>query len=260
MLKNKKFPVSFSVSIVFHIALAFLLSYYQFQKIEIKSEYTEITWGPSNLNLSNEMSIAELESGILNEGENSEKKTLSADLINLPASKSNSGDEKISSLSEKKKLKEDELINYNLKSTKKTTDESSKISDLSNIGAENNKIGRTKDLKVNEDKIVGKGGTGFGEGQNISYDIVWSNNLNRNLEKFQLPKYPAGVNVSTQIRIKLSVEPSGFISEAVVLQKGNTLLENAAISTVKKWKFESLQSGQKQQNQNCVVTFKFVLQ
>jgi TonB family protein len=71
--------------------------------------------------------------------------------------------------------------------------------------------------------------------------------------------YPAGVNISAQIKLKVRVQPDGIVRSVAPAQKGDTRLENAAISKVKLWKFEPLLSSQAQMEQECSITFNFTL-
>lgn len=260
MFSKKLFPISIIFSVLLHIIFAIMMMYYSFEEAKTKVETIEMSWGPSPSDLSNEMDIANLESGNPQDGESSSSNSFSEETIELPSIKSLNNDEKIFTTKKEKKSDDSSPINFNPSSTKKNVEESSeKTSSTSSIGKKPQKEGRGSEDATDAAAPFGKGSVSIGAGKNVSYDIEWTNNLIRNLEVFSLPKYPAGANISTQIKLRLFVEPSGFISDVQVLQKGNTQLENVAIRDVKKWKFESLQSGQTQKTQSCVVTFRFVL-
>jgi TonB family protein len=72
--------------------------------------------------------------------------------------------------------------------------------------------------------------------------------------------YPKGVNIEAQIRLEAQVMPDGRIRAVRPVQKGNTALEEAAIAKVRHWIFEPLALSIPQRDQNCVITFNFVLQ
>ncbi len=103
------------------------------------------------------------------------------------------------------------------------------------------------------------GGVGNSIASNVSYDIQWSGGGQRNLASGDLPKYPSGVKVGAQIKLRVVVLPSGAVKSAQPLQKGDTRLENAAIKEVRLWMFEPLSSSDPQIEQRCVVTFNFRL-
>ncbi len=108
---------------------------------------------------------------------------------------------------------------------------------------------------------TGKGGYGSGDGigDGISFGIQWANGVSRKLISGNLPAYPSGVEISAQIKLKVTVFPDGRVKSAVPAQKGETKLENAAISNVKFWQFEPLLNAQPQVEQICDVTFNFKL-
>ena len=101
------------------------------------------------------------------------------------------------------------------------------------------------------------GGGGGTIGDNISYNVQWAGGKVRNLLSGDLPKYPAGVNVEAQIRLRVVVQPRGTVKSIQPLRKGDTRLEDAAIKEVKLWRFQSLQSSQPALDQECTVTFNF---
>jgi outer membrane biosynthesis protein TonB len=107
----------------------------------------------------------------------------------------------------------------------------------------------------------GKGGFGSGDGigDNVSFGFQWSNGGNRKLVSGDMPVYPSGVDVAAQIKLRVVVSSDGSVRSATPAQKGDTRLENAAISKVKLWKFESLLNAQSQIEQVCTITFNFTL-
>jgi len=101
------------------------------------------------------------------------------------------------------------------------------------------------------------GGAGSSIGENISYNVQWAGGKTRNLISGELPKYPPGVNVDAQIRLRVVVQPRGTVKSIQPLRKGDTRLENAAIKEVRSWRFQSLQSAQPALDQVCTVIFNF---
>lgn len=108
---------------------------------------------------------------------------------------------------------------------------------------------------------AGKGGFGSGDGigDNVSFGVAWVNGGNRKLLGGDVPTYPNGVNVTAQIKLRVRVMPDGTVRSVAPAQKGDTRLENAAISKVKLWRFEPLSGAQTPNEQDCTITFNFTL-
>ena len=104
----------------------------------------------------------------------------------------------------------------------------------------------------------GSGGGGNGEGGD-GFAVQWlQGNVRRKLAG-DLPKYPPGTNVEAQVRIKTVVLPDGTVRSVQPAQKGDNVLENAAMREVKFWRFEPLPAGVPQVEQTCIVSFLFKL-
>jgi len=101
------------------------------------------------------------------------------------------------------------------------------------------------------------GGVGGSIASNVSYDVKWVGGGTRDLITGDLPKYPQGVNVNAQIKLRVVVQPRGTVKAVQPLRKGNTKLENAAIEEVRTWRFQSLQWRQPALDQICTITFNF---
>jgi len=95
--------------------------------------------------------------------------------------------------------------------------------------------------------------------QGVSYAIQWLGGGTRKKISGDLPKYPPGANVEAQIRILAVVLPNGSIKGVQPAQKGNTVLEEAAMKEVRYWKFEPLKPSQPQVDQKCEIVFLFTL-
>ena len=107
--------------------------------------------------------------------------------------------------------------------------------------------------------IGGPGSNGTGPGGYPGFRIDWGGGMTRKLMRYNLPKYPEGVNITAQIKLQAIVQPDGSIKNLRPMQKANTALENVAIAEARLWKFESLNRTQPQQEQTCVITFNFEL-
>jgi hypothetical protein len=97
----------------------------------------------------------------------------------------------------------------------------------------------------------GEGGGGF--------SMRWLHGMTRRKISGELPKYPSGTNVSAQVKILTIVLPNGTVKSVQPIQKASPLLEDAALKSVRYWKFEPLGSSLSQVEQSCVITFYFKL-
>lgn len=85
---------------------------------------------------------------------------------------------------------------------------------------------------------IGRFGSGAGRGQ--GYGLEWGGGGNRVVVHKELPKYPAGVNTMTQIKIRFTVNPNGSVGMILPMQKGDPVLERAAIEALRRWQFNPL--------------------
>lgn len=100
------------------------------------------------------------------------------------------------------------------------------------------------------DKGLGKGlGPGIGP-------INWGGGGNRTVLYKKLPSYPKGVNLSAQIKIKFTVSKDGMVIKMIPLQKGDPVLEKAAMSALKQWRFNPLKEDKTMYG---IITFTFKL-
>ena len=100
---------------------------------------------------------------------------------------------------------------------------------------------------------------GSGVGNSVSVSMQWNDGGSRKKISGNLPTYPPGVNVETQIRIETVVQPDGSVKSLKPAQKGNTKLEEAAMKEVRLWMFEPLRQSSPQRDQTCIITFNFTL-
>lgn len=102
---------------------------------------------------------------------------------------------------------------------------------------------------------LGQKGTGTGAGLGFG-DIEWGGGGNRSVVQKKLPKYPPGVNTAAQIRIRFVVSPDGTVKSMLPLQKGDPLLEKAAMDALRQWRFNPLKE---QKEMFGIITFTFRL-
>jgi TonB family protein len=96
--------------------------------------------------------------------------------------------------------------------------------------------------------------------RDISYALEWVGDLTRRKVGGDLPEYPAGLNVEAVIRLRATVFPDGTIKSVRPVQRGNPRMEDAALNSVRYWRFEALARNQPQVEQDCFITFHFTLQ
>ncbi|MGA9116895.1 MAG: TonB family protein, partial [Bacteroidota bacterium] len=96
-------------------------------------------------------------------------------------------------------------------------------------------------------------------GEGVSASLFWADGGTRRKVSGDLPEYPAGVQVETQILLEAGVLPDGTVGRVRPLQKGNARLEEAALRAVRLWRFEPLRRSAPQREQVCTITFNFLL-
>lgn len=92
-----------------------------------------------------------------------------------------------------------------------------------------------------------------------AFEIDWMGDIKREIYQKRLPEFPEGVDREAVIKIKFTVLPNGLIGSAVLMQKGDTRLENATLETFKTWRFNPLPGYVLQDSQTGIITFRFKL-
>ncbi len=126
---------------------------------------------------------------------------------------------------------------------------------------EETKTVKTETKEKTDSKVttVGQGNKAEGEGS-FGFDIDWGGQGTRKIYSYILPSYPEGVNKEIDIRLRFSILPDGTVGNILPLTKADTRLENAAINSLRQWRFEALAPGQKQTEQAAVIVFPYRLQ
>ena len=224
--------MSFSFSIIFHflLLLIFLLITINFDYPP--REYVELTFGQSG----------EIGSSGAQGSQIEEVQQLS------------SPEEKNQTLDKSKDVKEVELPkakNTEVENVIKPADKNKEVSSESNSKIEQNTNSNTV-AEVQGNKSQGEGSFGF--------DIDWGGKGKRQILSYPLPKYPAGVYKEIDIKIMFTIKPDGSVGSTRLLTKADTKLENAALNSLRQWRFEPLSSSQKQIEQAAVIVFPYRLQ
>ena len=105
----------------------------------------------------------------------------------------------------------------------------------------------------------GQGNLAEGEGS-FGFDIEWGGRGKRKIYSYNLPKYPGGVTKEVDIKLQFTILPDGTIGTIFPKIKADTRLENAAINSLRQWRFEALAPSQKQDEQTAVIVFPYRLQ
>lgn len=113
--------------------------------------------------------------------------------------------------------------------------------------------------KNSQSTTTGAGNNAMGEGT-FGYDIDWGGNGTRKIYSYVLPEYPDGVSKEIDIRLRFTILPDGTVGTIFPLTKADTRLENAAINSLRQWRFEALAAFQKQLEQKAVIVFPYRLQ
>jgi len=91
------------------------------------------------------------------------------------------------------------------------------------------------------------------------FEIDWMGDIKREIYQRRLPEFPAEVQREAVIKIQFTVLPNGLVGSAVLLQKGDTRLENATLEAFKTWRFNPLPNYTEQESQTGIITFRFKL-
>ncbi|MEN8193002.1 MAG: TonB family protein [Bacteroidota bacterium] len=109
-----------------------------------------------------------------------------------------------------------------------------------------------------EKEAKGREETGEGTGK-FGFDIDFGGKGMRKIYSYTLPPYPKGVSKEIDVKLRFTIMPDGTVGRIFPLIKADTRLENAAINSLRQWRFEPLPKGQKQAGQTVVITFPFRL-
>ena len=120
---------------------------------------------------------------------------------------------------------------------------------------------KTKTTEDTKDKTTteGQGNKAKGEGS-FGFDFEEGGLGTRRIYSYIEPSYPEGVHKQIDIRLKFAILPDGTVGTILPLTKADTKLENAAINSLRQWRFEPLSPNQKQTEQTAVIVFHYRLQ
>ncbi|HSD63660.1 MAG TPA: hypothetical protein VLB50_07670 [Ignavibacteriaceae bacterium] len=230
MTYNSIRHISFSISLLIHILLFALLLLIKFSLDYPPREYVELSFGKFNQPGS---------SGAIGTQINEVEENAQAN--------------KNETMDKSKEIKEVELPK-----AKNTSEEN--VVKPADKQKEQTKDVKTETEEKSESKVTtsGQGNKAEGEGS-FGFDIDWGGQGTRRIYSYILPDYPEGVNKEIDIRLKFSILPDGTVGTILPLTKADTRLENAAINSLRQWRFEALDPGQKQMEQAAVIVFPYRL-
>lgn len=231
MTYNSIRHLSFSLSMIIHIIIFILLLFIKYSLDYAPREYVELSFGKSNQPGSSGAigtQINQVEENAKAESNETVDKSEEIKEVELPKAK-NTSEENVVKPADKDKEKTETIKTE----TKENTD--SKVT------------------------ASGQGNKAAGEGS-FGYDIDWGGQGQRRIYSYILPAYPQGVNKEIDIRLRFSILPDGTVGNILLLTKADTKLENAAINSLRQWRFEALAPGQKQSEQTAVIVFPYRLQ
>ena len=120
---------------------------------------------------------------------------------------------------------------------------------------------KTKATEDTKDNVTteGQGNKALGKGS-FGFDFEEGGLGTRRLYSYIEPSYPEGVHKEIDIRLKFAILPDGTVGTILPLTKADTKLENAAITSLRQFRFEPLSPNQKQVEQTAVIVFHYRLQ
>lgn len=232
MTYNSIRHLSYSVSIILHLILLGLFLIITISVDYSPTDYVELSFGTSgNINSSGAI------------GDQIEK----VEELAKPEEQTETVDKNI-------EVKEIELPKAENTSKENVIKPADKDEDVSLT----NKVKTEKNTESEVTK-TGQGNKAEGDGS-LGFDIDWGGKGKRKIYSFTLPSYPEGVHKEIDIRLRFTILPDGTVGTIIPLIKADTRLENAAINSLRKWRFEALAKSQKQVEQAAVIVFPYRLQ
>jgi outer membrane biosynthesis protein TonB len=232
MSSKKSSGISYSISFVLHAIAIVLLLLINLSFDYLPSEYVELSFGISDQTGSsgakgNKINIIK-EVPKPSEKEKSKEKSPEVKEVELPVAINTEKENVVKPANNEKEIAE-ERTELNTE----TTTSNSKSSE-----------------EGNNSEVEG----------NFGFDIDWGGKGTRKIYSFILPQYPEGVKKEVNIKLQFTILPDGTVGTIIPKMKADTRLENAAINSLRQWRFEALSSSQRQVEQTAVIVFPYRLQ
>ena len=232
MSSEKSTGISYTVSIFVHVILIGLFLLINMSFDYSPADYIELSFGISSESgssgaegnlVENIEEISELEMQSTTEEQNRE-----VNEVDLPVSETTSEENIIIPADEEKEI------------------------------AEENNNENTEEVNSNVTS-TGQGNESVGDGS-LGFDIDWGGNGTRKIYSFLLPQYPEGVKKEIDIKLEFTILADGTVGTIIPKMKADTRLENAAINSLRQWRFEALRNNQRQAEQKALIVFPYRLQ
>jgi len=232
MSSKKSSRISYTISFVLHSVAILLFLFINLSFDYLPSEYVDLSFGNSGQEGSsgaqgNKISIIK-EIPKQSEKEQSKDKSPEVKEVDLPVAVNT----------------EDENVIKPANNEKEISEESNDLN--TEVSTSNSNNGE-------------EGNNSSAEG-NFGFDIDWGGKGTRKIYSFILPQYPEGVKKEVNIKLQFTILPDGTVGTIIPKMKADTRLENAAINSLRQWRFEALSSNQRQVEQNAVIVFPYRLQ
>jgi outer membrane biosynthesis protein TonB len=232
MFSGKSSEISYTVSIILHGVIIVLLLLINLSFDYTPSEFVELSFGNAGETGSsgaqgNKINIVK-EISQQSEKKATEEKNPEVKEVELPAAKNTEEENIIKPANNQKEVAE--------KKSEESTEEvvaNSKTSEEGNSADTNG---------------------------NFGFDIDWGGKGTRKIYSYVLPQYPEGVKKEVNIKLQFTILPDGTVGTIIPKIKADTKLENAAINSLRQWRFEALGPNQKQVEQMAIIIFPYRLQ
>jgi len=231
MSSKKSSGISYSISFALHAIAILLFLFINLSFDYVPSEYVELSFGISDQTGSsgaqgNKINIIK-ETPKPSEKEQSKEKNPEVKEVDLPIAVST----------------EDENVIKPANNEKEVAEESNEINTETVVP-------NSKSSEEGNSSVEG----------NFGFDIDWGGKGTRKIYSFILPQYPEGVKKEVNIKLQFTILPDGTVGTIIPKMKADTRLENAAINSLRQWRFEALSSNQRQAEQTAVIVFPYRLQ
>ena len=233
MEKDRISTKSISISLLFHAVIIILFMLLNLSFDYEPSEYVELSFGVSDQTGSS--------------GSQGKEITEKVEEVSKPQEKTTTEDEN----------KEVKIVD--LPVSQNTEDEN--VIKPAEDDADITTVSKTKNNGEDVSSVTtsGQGNDAEGEGS-FGFDINWGGKGIRKIYSYTLPQYPEGVRKEVDIKLQFTILPDGTIGTIIPKIKADTKLENAAINSLRQWRFEALDASQKQIEQTAVIVFPYRLQ
>jgi len=231
MSSKKSSGISYTISFALHAIAILLFLFINLSFDYVPSEYVELSFGISDQTGSsgaqgNKINIIK-ETPKPSEKEQSKEKNPEVKEVDLPIAVST----------------EDENVIKPANNEKEVAEESNEINTETVVP-------NSKSSEEGNSSVEG----------NFGFDIDWGGKGTRKIYSFILPQYPEGVKKEVNIKLQFTILPDGTVGTIIPKMKADTRLENAAINSLRQWRFEALSSNQRQAEQTAVIVFPYRLQ